>query len=219
MSYNKPAVFLTTLERMLGSETNDKVWKTFYERWKFKHPSAQDFIAVVEEIGGGKYKSTYNEDIKNFLHQSIFTTRVCDYKIAGISNNTLEQETGLFDKNGKIEAVNSKDAPKAEFKYFSTVTLQRLGEFTIPVEVKITFANGQEKTSIWDGQARTFQIKFKTDSRIVAAQIDPLHKNVMDVNISNNSYTDSPKKSGIWKLTLKFLFAIQNLFQFFNAFI
>ncbi|MCK5537358.1 MAG: hypothetical protein KAI79_11060, partial [Bacteroidales bacterium] len=106
-----------------------------------------------------------------------------------------------------------------KFKYLSKVNLLRLGEFTVPVEIKVTFANGEEKTTVWDGKERAHIIKFNTDSKIISAQIDPDYKNILDINLSNNSYTLKPKKSGLWKLTVKFLFAIQNVFQFFSAFI
>ena len=219
MSYNKPAVFLSTLDKMLGRETMDNIWKTYYKRWKFKHPSTKDFCDIVKEVGAIKYEKLYQSNIKDFLYQSIYTTRVCDYKLNSISNTKIEPDYGLYKKDGKNLNIRKEDAPQPKFKYLSKVNLLRLGEFTVPVEIKVTFANGEEKTTVWDGKERAHIIKFNTDSKIISAQIDPDYKNILDINLSNNSYTLKPKKSGLWKLTVKFLFAIQNVFQFFSAFI
>ncbi len=217
MSYNKPAVFLSTLERMLGRETMDNIWRKYYDEWKFKHPSTEDFINLVVDNAALKYQKNYNADIRDFLKQSIYGTDICDYTVSGINNDNLTADAGLFDKNGKI--VKLTETEKPAFKYLASVSLQRLGEFVVPVEVKVTFANGEEKITLWDGKSRTHVIKFLSDSKIVSAYIDPSHKNVMDVNLLNNSYAFKTEKSGIYKLVIQFLFAMQNFFQFFSAFI
>jgi len=219
MSYNKPSVFLMTLDRLLGRETMDKIWKAYYEKWKFKHPNAKDFIDVVLEIGAKKYRKLYNADLKEFLEQGIFGTCTVDYKLAAIKNQYNSKTAGMFDKKGKMLLVRSKDAADQEFKYTSSVEILRLGEFKAPVELKIYFDNGEVIDKVWNGQERTKKFKFKSDSKIIKAEIDPNRKLVLDTNIANNSATNSPKKSGVWQLVVKFLFAVQNIFQFFSVFI
>ncbi len=219
MSYNKPTVFLTTLDRMLGRETMDKIWQTYYKRWKFKHPAAKDFCKIVLEIGAKKYKKLYNADLKNYLAQVVHGTNVSDFELARITNKKIKGQVGFFDKNGKSLLYTPADDSDPEFKYLSSVQINRLGELVIPVEIKIHFDNGQDVLKVWNANERSHIFKFKTDSKILWAKIDPNHKNVMDINLTNNSFTFKPKRSGIWKMTVKFLFFVQNLFQFFNVFI
>ena len=47
--YDKTAVWLETLEGLLGIETMDKIMQTYFERWKFKHPTPEDFFRTMED--------------------------------------------------------------------------------------------------------------------------------------------------------------------------
>ncbi len=42
-AYEKPAISFKILERYLGTDKFDSIMKSFYEDWKFKHPSPIDF--------------------------------------------------------------------------------------------------------------------------------------------------------------------------------
>ena len=52
ITYSKTALWLHTLERMLGWETLQRILQTFFERWKFRHPRPEDFFAVANEVSG-----------------------------------------------------------------------------------------------------------------------------------------------------------------------
>ncbi|MEO1628704.1 MAG: M1 family metallopeptidase, partial [Bacteroidota bacterium] len=47
ISYNKVGVWLKTLEGLIGQEVFDEVMRTFFERWKFRHPCKRDFTSIV----------------------------------------------------------------------------------------------------------------------------------------------------------------------------
>ena len=51
-AYIKPEIVLRTLENYLGHQTMARVMRTFQERWRFRHPSTDDFFAVVNEVAG-----------------------------------------------------------------------------------------------------------------------------------------------------------------------
>lgn len=51
-AYSKGAVFLEQLGYIVGNETRDKVLMEYYNQWKFKHPNANDFIKVAENVSG-----------------------------------------------------------------------------------------------------------------------------------------------------------------------
>ena len=50
MSYFKTATWLKTLEGLLGEKNMMLLMKTYFERFKFRHPQPQDFINVANEI-------------------------------------------------------------------------------------------------------------------------------------------------------------------------
>ena len=49
-SYAKPATALTILRNtIMGPELFDKAFKTYAQRWAFKHPSPGDFFRTMED--------------------------------------------------------------------------------------------------------------------------------------------------------------------------
>ncbi len=79
--YSKPALFLRYLEGYLGVSTFDRIFKEYFERYKFKHPQSQDFIELCEEISG--------KDLKGFFEDFLHTTKYCDWYIKKVNKNYL----------------------------------------------------------------------------------------------------------------------------------
>ncbi len=48
IAYNKTKFWMQELENKMGRESFDKAMHQYYSRWQFKHPSPQDFKAVIE---------------------------------------------------------------------------------------------------------------------------------------------------------------------------
>ncbi|MDN4166872.1 M1 family metallopeptidase [Cytophagales bacterium LB-30] len=68
LSYHRTSTLLTYLKAYLGEETFDRCMHTYFERWKFKHPSPQDVQKVFEEVSG-KNLSWFFGDLFNSLDQ------------------------------------------------------------------------------------------------------------------------------------------------------
>ena len=208
MSYNKPTTFLNTLHRMLGDDVMEEIWKTYYKRWSFKHPTAQDFIAVVNEIVPKRLGNKFGPNMNWFFKQVLYGTEVCDYKIVNISNRWVEDPDGILD-GLQIEQSND-DSAKI---YASKVIVKRKGDMIMPVELLIHFNNGKEITKYWTGKERVKEFKFKSAAKIEWAKIDPENKILMDVCLANNSYVVRPDNKPAWKYAVKFLFWLQNIIQ------
>jgi len=73
ITYNKTALWLHTLERHLGWPVLRRILATFYERWQFRHPTPDDFFAIVNEVSG--------RDLTWFFDQVHRTANVFDYGI------------------------------------------------------------------------------------------------------------------------------------------
>lgn len=53
LAYMKPGAALTILrENILGKERFDTAFKTYIERWKYKHPTPDDFFRTMENVAG-----------------------------------------------------------------------------------------------------------------------------------------------------------------------
>ncbi|MEO5895586.1 MAG: M1 family metallopeptidase [Vicinamibacterales bacterium] len=159
--YFKTALWLHTLERMLGWETLQRGMSTYFSRYAFKHPTPQDFFATINEVSG--------RDLTWYFQQVHASAVTFDYAI--------EQLTSESGKNG----------------FHTTVVARRLGEGVFPIDVAVTFENGEQQRWRWDG--RDSWKTFETDRPVRAAsvEIDPERVLLLDVNVTNNSASLNPK--------------------------
>ncbi|GGH08081.1 M1 family metallopeptidase [Sphingobacterium alkalisoli] len=80
-AYNKGAVLAQQLGYIIGQENLNKTFLTFYEHWKFKHPTPNDFKRVAEEVSG--------INLKWYFNLFINTTRKIDYAITEVTSNSI----------------------------------------------------------------------------------------------------------------------------------
>lgn len=80
-AYHKGQVYAVQLGYIIGQENLQKVFNEFYDRWKFKHPTPNDFKRVAEEVSG--------INLKWYQNLFINTTRKIDYGIIHRSENTF----------------------------------------------------------------------------------------------------------------------------------
>jgi hypothetical protein len=176
-SYTKPGLSLMMLERYLGEEMMYRVMRTYHFRYRFKHPTSQDFINTVNEVSG--------KNMNWLFENTWFSSNTFDYSIDNIANKSIPPPTGIFNINGG--AKDTTWAMKYGGAYECEVIVKREGEAIAPVDVLVTFENGDQKHEQWDGQYRWKKFTYYSDSKIRSAVVDPDHKLVMDINWNNNS--------------------------------
>ncbi|TAD90263.1 MAG: M1 family peptidase [Bacteroidetes bacterium] len=59
VSYYKAAFWLEKMEQELGAPTMERIMKTYYDQWQFKHPTPYDFKAVAEKVSGKNLDTTF----------------------------------------------------------------------------------------------------------------------------------------------------------------
>jgi hypothetical protein len=209
---------LTTLERMIGRPAMDSTMKTFFRRWRFKHPCGRDFTAVFNEIVPPMTHDRFGKNLDWYFDQVLYGTGVCDYELTSIRNEDVEPrgrgEGGAAADTG-FSPSNENNPPARIFS--STVTVSRLGEITLPVTLRVSFEDGSEVTEQWDGRPRTTTFHYQRTARVVRAVVDPDHVLAIDIDFNNNSKTLEPPTSPIWKYTAKVLFWLQNIFSLFGT--
>jgi len=202
--YGKGAVFLRTLEGLVGEKTMQKIMQTYFKRWKFKHPGRQNFIDVVNEIVPKEHGNGFGKDVNRLLEQAILGTETCDYAVHAIETHQVPNKLGFFESTNNCKS----DTTKSEI-YHSKVIVFRLGELVVPQEVLITFDNGQTKLEKWDGKARSTEFVYNEPQRVISAHLDPMQKISLDTNLINNSYAVHPNKVGIWRYVSAFVMWLQ----------
>src|SRR5690606_4746378 len=126
------ALWLNTLERYLGWDTLQRILSTFFERWKFRHPRPEDFFAVVNEVSG--------RDMTWFFDQVYRNSNVFDYAIGSFESARVTMR-GFVDDAAPEPQFTETSAPDT---YRTVVVVRRLGEAVFPVDVLVTFEDGQE---------------------------------------------------------------------------
>jgi hypothetical protein len=199
MSYFKPATWLNTLMGIVGEETMNEIFREYYRKWAFKHPSGKDFVNVVNEVVKREHGEKFGPDMNWFFDQTLYGTGICDYKVHAIDNHKYYKPQGRSDSDdtSEIERFNSDSI------YFSVAELERIGEIMLPVDVLIHFTNGEEVLEKWDGKARYKDFNYTGNREIDWVKIDPEFKISMDVNYNNNSMTITPQKAPLHRLVNK----------------
>ena len=176
ITYDKTALWLLTIERTYGWETLQKILSTFFQRWKFRHPTPEDFIAVANEVTGGQ--------LTPFFDQVFWKAAVFDYAVDSAVSQEVKAE-GLADKEGQVVYEKGKSAePKL---YETRVVVRRLQDGVLPVEVLLKFENGEEVREVWDGQELWKLYRAVKPSKLAYAAVDPERKLLLDINYTNNS--------------------------------
>lgn len=76
--YSKTAIVFDYLRGYLGDTLYDKCMRTYFDRWKFKHPMPEDLFSTLEEISGRKL---------DWFRQMINTTDKLDYAVTSAKKN------------------------------------------------------------------------------------------------------------------------------------
>ena len=101
-AYGKPATALNILrETIMGRELFDFAFKTYCERWKFKHPSPADFFRSMEDASA--------VDLDWFWRGWFYGTDAVDISIDEVKWFQLNTQNPQTEKNFKKEENKSKD--------------------------------------------------------------------------------------------------------------
>lgn len=172
-AYSKGCTFLTQLGYIIGEQARDKVLLEYYKRWRFKHPNANDFIQVAQDVSGVQldwYKEYW-----------INTTKKIDYGI-----DSLWEENGMskirLKRVGQLPMPVDVEITKADgSKEMHTIPLNLM--FGAKKEDNAGKLITEEE---WRWTHPTYIFEVKTGLRnIKAVEIDPSQR-MADVDRRNN---------------------------------
>jgi hypothetical protein len=199
--YQKAALTLLTLENYLGEDVMAQVMKSYFDRWKFRHPKTDDFIAVAEEVSG--------QDLTWFFDQFLHSSDQLDYAIGRLRSREIKEPEGIF--QGQLRAAPEDKADDREKVYKNEVVVVRKGELVFPQEILIVFEDGEEVREVWDGKDRWTRFTYTKPVKLRSAQLDPENKILLDFNHLNNSMTRKPDKLVTLKYALNMMLKFQKL--------
>lgn len=222
--YMRTEATMHTLENLLGPEAMGRAMKAYYERWKFRHPSAADLRAVLAEVSGKP------ELVDSVFAAQVYGTRRVDDRVVDLHSVSLAPRAGSYVENGKritrtddevdktIKAARKaweKQHPDAKvggpYPWRSYVTVMRDGA-AMPETVKVTFADGSTRTVEWNDGSRWKRFHWDAPSKVVSAELDPQHKIFLDDDVLNNSYAVKPDRAASRRWTADFASLAKSLY-------
>jgi hypothetical protein len=216
VTYGKSASLLATLGNMIGHDTMDEAMRTYFMKFRFTHPTTEDFLRTIEAVAVARGRATVitpdpswptgfadvppvNSSLRPYFNQAVYGTQVLDYTVDSVSSDPVE----WWMPEPKDEKARKRTA------YKSTVYLHRKGDFILPVTVDVVFDDGTRQRERWDGVDRWQKLTFVRNARVISAEIDPDHAVLLDTDLFNNSIRTQPddvparKLNTIWSSAMQ----------------
>jgi Peptidase family M1 domain len=181
-TYSKTALVLLTLEHIIGEQKVREAQHVYFEHYRFKHPTAEDFMNTVNEVAG--------QNLDWYWNQAVRGTQILDYRILSAHSERAD----WADKHAPKKEI------KGETEYLSHVVVHRRGDFIFPVTLEVKFDNGEILRENWDGQDRWHRFIWQKKAKLISAEIDPEHAVLLDRDLFNNSWLAEPKGHATGKI-------------------
>ena len=150
--YSKGEVFLDQLDYIIGEKAFEETMMEYYNQWKFKHPNANDFKRVAEQVSGLELDWYLEQFIgtTNFIDYSVESIEKCEktstaIKLKRIGDMPMPLDVAVTLKDGTVKVYNIPLAimrgAKTESKYADYTVVSEdwpwtNPEFTLCIEVK-----------------------------------------------------------------------------------
>ena len=168
-AYSKGAVFLAQLGYIIGDENLRKTLKRYYDEFKFKHPTPNDFKRVAEKVS--------DLELEWYLNEWTRTPHKIDY---GINISSLENDRLVI-----LERKARIPMPIELVVYFSDGTSEM---YYIPNDLMFGYKKFDAKVNYmepWNWTSSQYEFKVEGLKKIIKIEIDP-SKRLADFNQADN---------------------------------
>ena len=177
-AYGKPATALNILrETVMGRELFDFAYKTYAQRWAFKHPTPEDFFRTMEDASG--------VDLDWFWKGWFYTTDHVDIALADVKymqldtqdprvENVLKRELAVRNANHIARIRNEKDIPKTAVENNTALRdfYNNYDEFAVGKQDVEAYENfrkslSKEERELLDAKWHFYEVTFRNKGGLV----------------------------------------------------
>ena len=188
--YARTGVVLETLARIYGRQALEHALGRYARRYRWNHPSPKHLIAVVREVMG--------DEPADVLRSALLEGQTVDFVAKDLRTLPVSPAAGVFDRPGGRVEENAPERPREDGKWVGRVLVFRHGSLRLPADVALSFADGTRSVRHWDGRGHRQSFDVENKSPLVAVEVDPERKILLDDNLPNGSVRrDSPMKTRI----------------------
>ncbi|WP_299462819.1 M1 family metallopeptidase [uncultured Microscilla sp.] len=223
-AYGKPATALNILrEVVMGKELFDHAFKTYSQRWYFKHPKPADFFRTMEDASGvdldwfwrGWFYSTLPvdmsiDDVKAFTFSK--SGKAAEAPAGGLKHEAFANKKfdGLRERLSKRFGLRLTDKEVAMLKpgkYYYSVKVKNIGGNIMPLFIQANFVDGSKQlvkvpAEIFRKSPNQVYKGLIFDKPVKSFELDP-NEMTADIDTKNNAFPRAKKESKFKELKEK----------------
>lgn len=241
-SYSKPSLLLATLRGLLGDDTFARAMRTYAERFRFRHPSSDDFYATVQEVSGRDLRDLFRKVVETpgAFDPAVVALDVAKvrpmqgrpapvpghYVVAAAPPRNEEEAAGSDEGPGEVTEVTevaevaadatseeaSSDDEEEPTSWRSTIVLRQRGDIHLPVTVELRYQEGEPERRTWEGDAPWARWEVVAPSKVAEVVVDPDDVYAIDADRLNNRLSLETDAKPTLRSALRLLFWAQQLF-------
>ena len=202
-AYNRPALTLETMSRLMGEDRWIRLMREWHETQRYQHPKPAEFKAVLLKHGEG-----VGVDWNAFWQQAYHGNQRMDFKLERVTNRlVVEDPRALEEKDGLADAT-----------WKVRVEVRRTGDFQVPVDIDILFADGITQRYTWDGTDPVWVHEVAASTaKVVRVMVDPEHKLLLEKNALDNTWTMDEEESRSWNLSVHAMIWAQQVLHYYGG--
>ncbi|HXI03771.1 MAG TPA: M1 family metallopeptidase [Candidatus Saccharimonadales bacterium] len=216
--YSKTGVMLDSLRTLLGADVFDRGLRLYADRFRFKHPGTDDFVATMSEAAG--------RDLSWYFDQTVRGSDLLDYGIATAESKPVPAAAGVFGPPGDRRILTKEEARQERKKALGAdgkrqleteVTARRFGEVRIPMDIVLDYEGGRSETVSWDGQYRWKRIRETGTDRLVKARIGPPGGLTLESDLTNDARATKADRWPAFRWWTRLVGWVQNVLYFYSG--
>lgn len=157
--YLRGKLLLLDIEQIIGTAQMNKVMRSYFQTYQFKHPTTEQFQALLEQIT--------KQSWQQYFDRHVYSDETSDLAIKKIETRQLQEMDTDF--------------------YEYSILLQQNSAFNRSVPIELTYADGSTVRKVWEigTEANTHFIE-RSEVPLVYIKLDPDQSNKLDAKLSNN---------------------------------
>jgi len=158
--YLRSKLVLLDIERKIGETAMARVMRTYFQNWKFRHPTTADFQNTLESVT--------RQDWDEYFRRYVYGGSMADVAIAGIA----------------VQPVTAD----GQTAYESRIVVEARAGIPEPTVIRVKLADGSTSDLKWDGSGGKAELKVVSRSPVVWALADPDYELILENRHINNFY-------------------------------
>ncbi|GIP18803.1 hypothetical protein J40TS1_44450 [Paenibacillus montaniterrae] len=157
--YMRGKLLLLDIEQIIGSDQMNRVMRSYFQAYRFKHPTTAQFQALLEQVT--------KQSWQDYFDRHVYSSETNDLAVT------------------KIEARQKEEMNKQFYEY--TILLQQNSAVNRNVPIELVYADGSIVRKAWQiGEEANVHFVERSEVPLLYIQLDPDQSNMLDTKLNNN---------------------------------